>query len=201
MSLEKQFQVDEIGALANIHMRQISGRERAHRRFQEVLEKRPALKISDCNNAEEKEEEKDHILEIQSTYLRGNDNDNSNGYPHSNKRHFMPRSLPESPFSSKNNLRTSFKNFGKAIEYDNDINVQVEDSVDLPAYNHEFMKSTIYSPNKKSPRKKASIPLIRPILETRENAIQKVLLLSYWTYVSVDDRRSRAEYAYSSSGS
>jgi len=174
MSIEKQFQANEIGAVTSLNMRQLSGRERAHRRFQEALEKRPALKIADCNNAEEKEEEKDHILEIQSTMLRGNENDQSGGNPYSNKRQFAPRSLPESPFSSKNNLRASFKNFGKAIEYGDDLNAQGEDSVDLPQYNHEFMKSTIYSPTKKSPRKKASIPLIRPILETRENAIQKV---------------------------
>ncbi len=173
MSLENQLQAEESNTLRKYNLRPMSSRERPNRRLQEMLDKRPTLNTP-VNINEEYEEQKKQNFQLQSPSFRQHDPNQINTLTFSHKMPLERNSLLESPLSTKNNFISAVKNLGKNMEGENEFNGPYEDSIDLPAYNHEYMKSTIYSPMQKSPLKKASIPLIRPILETRENAIQKV---------------------------
>ncbi len=175
MSFEKGFQAKEIDIVQNYNIRPVSGRERPHRRYHEAYEKKPTIQIADFEPpAYNVEEEKDDFEENPQKYFNGTQGSNLQGLRTISKKNIDPKSLPESPFSNHNNFRTSFKTFGKTPDIEKDMGLHDEDSVDFTGFNNDFAKSTIYSPQKKSPRRKAAIPLMRPILETKENQIQRV---------------------------
>jgi len=169
------FQVEEVGIGQNYNSRPVSGRERPQKRYHEAYEKRPTIQIGDYEMGQKVEEEKYDFEQNRQNQYNGAQPSSSQGLRAISQKNIDPKSLPESPFSNHNNFRTSFKTFGKTPDFDKGAAVNDEDSVDFTGFNHDFMKSTIYSPQKKSPRKKATIPLMRPILETKENQIQRMI--------------------------
>ena len=132
-------------------------------------------RISEDNYSEEREEEKDQIQEIYNNHIRLSDNLHLNGLQFLNRRSINSRQTSDQPLSSRDSQRLyNVKYFVRTPDAGNNSELKLEDSADFTAINNEFMKSAIYSLNKRSPRK-TLFPFIRPLSASRENIIQRVI--------------------------
>lgn len=169
MFLDKEFQVEETGISPLHNVNSIYGFDVSSSKFKTPIANRFSYRMAEVDRIQEQqEEEKGQIQHIENAHLQPPVNGHPHGLLYLNRKHLNPKNLPDSPLAASRYHLPGFRGFMRGVDSEN----EGEDSADFTAtMNQESLR---YPTSRRSPRKRAPIPLIKPIPETQENMIKRV---------------------------
>lgn len=176
MFLDKEFQVEETGISPLHNVNSIYGFDVSSSKFRTPIANRFSHRVAEVNYIQEQEEEKekDQIQYIHNAHVQPTVNGHPHGLLYLNRKHLGPKNLPDSPLAANRHHLPGFRGFMRDLDSENEGDKHGDDSGDFTTTNQESLRTMIFPTSRRSPRKRAPIPLIKPIPETQENMIKRV---------------------------